>query len=238
MSGTNCACGHPIGRHGGPSGGCLDCGCGGWTDADAVPACGDCGRLYGDEYGFPDLVIPDDAWRKISPTGDEGGLLCPSCMCARLENAGVVTSGVFRSGPLSAPLLSVYTESGDGGYNIYQRNPFRWLALVEDDRGLADYLVAVLNGAFLHNASRHLKQKSRKARRNKRKRDKATPEEFAPVNDPEPGRRVRVEGWARQARFVYQTTDENGYHVLRTPRTNRVYRTNHRLLEVNGHARS
>ena len=63
--------------------------------------CEDCDRPYEDEYGFPDLVIPDDVWKQISPTGDEGGLLCPSCICARLYRAGIQITGKFTSGPLA-----------------------------------------------------------------------------------------------------------------------------------------
>ena len=70
------------------------------TDPRRRGCCYDCGRRYGDAYGFPDLVIPDDAWVQISPSGDEGGLLCPSCICRRLHDAGIYTTGVFRSGPL------------------------------------------------------------------------------------------------------------------------------------------
>ncbi len=36
---------------------------GGETDG---AACYDCGRPYGDEHGFPDLVIPHAAWAQIS----------------------------------------------------------------------------------------------------------------------------------------------------------------------------
>jgi hypothetical protein len=68
---------------------------------DASLTCHDCGRLYGDEHGFPDLVVPHDVWRQISPTGDEGGLLCPSCICARAHNAGIETIAEFRSGPFA-----------------------------------------------------------------------------------------------------------------------------------------
>lgn len=63
------------------------------------PCCFDCGRAYGDEMGFPDLVVPKDVWLQISPTGDEGGLLCPSCMCRRASLLGIQTTAVFRSGP-------------------------------------------------------------------------------------------------------------------------------------------
>jgi hypothetical protein len=62
--------------------------------------CEDCGREYGSEHGFPDLIIPNDAWRQISPNGDEGGLLCPSCICARLAKKGIECYGAFMSGPI------------------------------------------------------------------------------------------------------------------------------------------
>lgn len=72
-------------------------------------ACHDCNRPYGDEHGFPDLVIPNYLWRRISPTKDDGGLLCPSCICKRLYDAGLRNvEGSFMSGPIrsvSEPLM-------------------------------------------------------------------------------------------------------------------------------------
>jgi len=63
--------------------------------------CYDCQRTYG-EAGFPDLLIPDWAWNRISPTGNSGGLLCPSCICARLEQEGIKSCpSAFTSGPLA-----------------------------------------------------------------------------------------------------------------------------------------
>ena len=62
--------------------------------------CFDCGRRYGNEYGFPDLIIPFRIWQRISPTGDDGGLLCPSCICKRLCDAGIRCEGAFMSGPI------------------------------------------------------------------------------------------------------------------------------------------
>ena len=76
------------------------------SDGDGVPlpkmvGCYDCARPYGDEHGFPDLLIPHAAWAKISPTGDEGGLLCPSCIAKRCHAAGLENvPATFASGPL------------------------------------------------------------------------------------------------------------------------------------------
>ena len=62
--------------------------------------CFDCARPYGDEHGFPDLVVSFHVWRRISPTGDEGGLLCPSCICKRLHDSKISCEGAFMSGPI------------------------------------------------------------------------------------------------------------------------------------------
>lgn len=70
--------------------------------------CEDCDRPY-DSGGFPDLIIPYWAWKLISPTGDDGGLLCPSCICARLEKKGIKCEGAFMSGPIisvSQPVMN------------------------------------------------------------------------------------------------------------------------------------
>ena len=65
-----------------------------------IMGCQDCGRPYGDEHGFPDLIIPYWAWKEISPSGDEGGLLCPSCICKRVYDKGIKCEGAFMSGPV------------------------------------------------------------------------------------------------------------------------------------------
>lgn len=70
-------------------------------EVESSAACFDCGLAY-DDPGFQDLVLDDDVWARISPTGDEGGLLCPSCICRRLHVAGINTRGTFGSGPLAA----------------------------------------------------------------------------------------------------------------------------------------
>ena len=67
----------------------------------SVARCYDCARLYGEENGFPDFIIPLYLWEQISPTGDKGGLLCPSCICKRLYDKGISScEGAFMSGPV------------------------------------------------------------------------------------------------------------------------------------------
>lgn len=65
--------------------------------------CYSCGLSY-DFPGFEDLVVPDDVWLAISPTGDFGGLLCPNCICAALREKfdGQTVEAKFMSGPLAS----------------------------------------------------------------------------------------------------------------------------------------
>jgi hypothetical protein len=74
--------------------------CAGLAAATGSASCHDCARPYGHEHGFPDLIIPYWAWKQISPSGDDGGLLCPSCICKRLDAAGISCEGAFMSGPI------------------------------------------------------------------------------------------------------------------------------------------
>lgn len=67
------------------------------------PRCFDCGEPYGSPR-FPDLVVPHRVWNELlSPTGDEGGLLCPNCMNARADRAGIECVAHFTSGPFAEP---------------------------------------------------------------------------------------------------------------------------------------
>ena len=61
--------------------------------------CYDCGLSYSDP-GFADLVVPHEVWMCISPTGNEGGLFCPTCLIRALQVAGFEgVRAIFRSGP-------------------------------------------------------------------------------------------------------------------------------------------
>ena len=69
---------------------------------EVVPqgGCNDCRRPYGDEHGFPDLILPEVIWDAISPSGNSRGLLCPSCICKRLIDHKYKKVPVsFESGP-------------------------------------------------------------------------------------------------------------------------------------------
>lgn len=80
------------------------------TKDDHGPACHDCRRPYGDEHGFPDLVLPNDVWAKISPSGDENGLLCPSCIVRRCVAAGITCEARWRSGPFADAEMDAEAE--------------------------------------------------------------------------------------------------------------------------------
>lgn len=62
--------------------------------------CYDC-KLDYTSAAWVDVVVPDAYWRLISPTRDENGLLCFSCMNARLLRLGLrnvpyyIASGAF-----------------------------------------------------------------------------------------------------------------------------------------------
>lgn len=46
--------------------------------------CYSCGKSYGSPCWI-ECVVPDDVWAQISPTGDEGGILCVQCIANRLN---------------------------------------------------------------------------------------------------------------------------------------------------------
>ena len=70
------------------------------------PKCHDCGLSYDDD-GFQDLIIPDWAWHAISPKGNDGGLLCPTCICRALERVKIKNCpSAFTSGSLAFDIKS------------------------------------------------------------------------------------------------------------------------------------
>lgn len=72
--------------------------------------CYDCGLPYQDP-GFADLVVAHEVWDKISPTSNEGGLLCPTCMVRAAHKAGLrEVYASFESGPFCVSYLPVACE--------------------------------------------------------------------------------------------------------------------------------
>lgn len=56
-------------------------------------SCYDCKTPYA--YFICDLTIQNNLWKVISPTKDEGGLLCPMCMIKRLKGLGLPSINVM-----------------------------------------------------------------------------------------------------------------------------------------------
>lgn len=61
---------------------------------------GGCGLEYGSPF-WADLVIPDEAWARIAPKPNGGGVLCANCMVRRSAEEGVECEARFTSGPFS-----------------------------------------------------------------------------------------------------------------------------------------
>lgn len=73
--------------------------------------CHDCGLVYGGP-GWIDAVVPNTIWKQISPTRDEGGILCISCMAARCEALGLEDVPVMlASGPFSWEAYKPYSPA-------------------------------------------------------------------------------------------------------------------------------
>lgn len=77
---------------------------------DPGAKCYRCGLPYEDP-AFEDLIVPDDVWLAISPTGDFGGLLCPNCICAAVREKfeGKVVEARFMSGPFCPTIHHEFT---------------------------------------------------------------------------------------------------------------------------------
>lgn len=85
----------------------------GGGDIVGAAVCFDCGLSYADP-GFCDLVVPHDVWLAMSPTGHEGGLLCPTCMCRAARRAGLdKVTAAFRSGPFAPAQPAPASEGGE-----------------------------------------------------------------------------------------------------------------------------
>ncbi|HYC55854.1 MAG TPA: hypothetical protein VEL28_13045 [Candidatus Binatia bacterium] len=96
---------------------------------DGELACADCSLPYSDP-GWCDLVIPDEAWAKISM---RGSVLCANCMSRRAIEAGVRCTAEFRSGPFVSKTRDEADANGFArGYALREHENLRLkLRLVE-----------------------------------------------------------------------------------------------------------
>ena len=72
--------------------------------------CYDCGLEYG-ESAWIEAIIPDKVWIEISPTENEGGILCISCISKRLTKKGFKNVPVWLCG--TEPLIGMSGDPGD-----------------------------------------------------------------------------------------------------------------------------
>lgn len=82
--------------------------------------CHDCGAQYGDDRWI-ETNVPNDVWAKISPTGDEGGILCISCISKRCIERGIDDVPVILCGTSALRQVSV-DEAFDRGWKVAGRH--------------------------------------------------------------------------------------------------------------------
>lgn len=93
-----------------------------WEEAGTrePTACHDCGLAYGD-VGWIECVVPNDVWRQIGPTGDEGGILCITCIARRAKRHGLKDVPVMLCGT-EVLRNANQDEAFDRGYGVAERN--------------------------------------------------------------------------------------------------------------------
>lgn len=115
-------------------------------------SCADCRRAYGDASGFPDLVVPHDAWERIMPGRQGGGILCPSCMCKRAHDVGLSdVPAKFTSGPFAARHAHAQAEEIA---DLRRKEAMRCACVVDGD---------LILGKFLHVCQAHRERELRAA---------------------------------------------------------------------------
>ena len=87
-----------------------------------MAACYECGLDYQDP-GWIEAVIPDKIWDEISPTGDQGGLLCITCISRRLVKVGYKRVPVWMVG--MEPLRPAWADPGDDEINEFVLRNFK-----------------------------------------------------------------------------------------------------------------
>ncbi|MFA5458046.1 MAG: hypothetical protein WC261_10490 [Synergistaceae bacterium] len=77
--------------------------------------CYDCGFDYEDP-GWIEAIIPDQIWNEISPTKDQGGILCILCISKRLAEKGYKDIPVWLCG--TEPIRPIMGDPGDNKFSL------------------------------------------------------------------------------------------------------------------------
>lgn len=88
-------------------------------DEYVIVACYDCGLAYGSE-GWIECIVPHDVWCEISPTHNEGGILCVTCIARRLKRAGRDRVPVMLCGT-EAIVVAGQSEAFDRGWKVAEK---------------------------------------------------------------------------------------------------------------------
>jgi hypothetical protein len=89
---------------------------------DGVLSCYQCRLPYGGDH-WVEAVVEHDVWAKISPTGNEGGILCINCMANRLHRLGIYDVPVkLTAGPFTTPPAQGDEAPPVGGDDLVERH--------------------------------------------------------------------------------------------------------------------
>ena len=87
--------------------------------------CKECGLEYGGD-SWADLCLDAEEWAKISPSGDEAGLLCANCMVMKAKQRGLKNiRATWMSGPFTAPRLPEIAEPLEEAARILRPSSWR-----------------------------------------------------------------------------------------------------------------
>lgn len=78
--------------------------------------CYDCGLDYQDD-GWIEAIIPDKIWNRISPTKDQSGILCITCISRRLKKAGYKKVPIWFCG--TEPLILAWGDPSEEEASLY-----------------------------------------------------------------------------------------------------------------------
>lgn len=85
-----------------------------WEANKSRAVCDGCGLGYGSD-GWIECIVPDEVWRQISPTHDEGSLLCITCIARAVKRLGLSDVPVRLTGT-EAIRVATQRQSFDAGW--------------------------------------------------------------------------------------------------------------------------